>query len=534
MDYEASGYLQNEPPEPTSNINSPTAESPAVPGGDGAGDGTGDGEGDGGGMDVDDDDAPAPASASEHAPAPAPAPALVPSPIPARMTLTLTNGQSVGVQSDKVTELGPETITLSVPDKNVMHTVWNPRHTDILAAGGLGLCRIGTISRSPAGTVAPASDPQPPPTEPAEPPEPLQLVNPEQQIQDQGQDPNANPNPWQYVDVLDPSDNTSMVSTMAWSPDGEILAVATQPGITGTAGAVTLKSKGGESIDEVPWAHDMVLKFLWNPSGTYLMWISTSGRESSTVVVWNLRSSQALPPFPLNSVILDAAWADDRSLTLCGHDIIVEAVIDEDTIVARHTRTDFDEEVRWANIQIDSLTRTTAVTAEEPAILGIIDASGDLRKTIAHEAEITALVFQPVPNSSLPSSSPRLLATSSLDGTIKIWDARNPFTIIHVLSLGRSTPALAISFTPDGCFVAAANWHRIMIWNADAGGMPKASWKGELSKWQNLPNGVDKDSGIGEEEDGSTHSLSWDADGKKLAYGLGSQVRGRSEREFGR
>jgi WD40 repeat protein len=527
VDYEASGYLPNEPPEPISNINSPRAESPAAAGGDGTVDGTGDVNGDGdeegGGMDVDDDDAPAPAS--EHAPTP-----TVPTPIPARMTLTLTNGQSVGVQSDKVTELGPETVTLSIPEKNVMHTVWNPRHTDILAAGGLGLCRIGIISNPPAGIVAPASDTQPPRTEPAEPPEPLQPLHPEQPIAAPGQDPNANPNPWQYVDILDPLDNTSMVSTMAWSPDGEILAVATQPGITGPLGTVTLRSRGGESIDEVPSAHDMVLKFLWNPSGSYLMWISSSGRDSSSLVVWNLRSSQALPPFPLDSVIMDAAWADDQSLTLCGHDFVVEAVIHEEAIVARHTRTDFDGEVRWTNIHIDSFTRTTVVVAEESAILGIIDASGDLHKTTAHEAEITALVFQPVPKSSLRSSSPRLLVTSSLDGTIKVWDARNPFSILHILSLGRSAPALAISFTPDGCLVAAANWHRIMIWNAEAGGVPKASWKGELSKWQSLPHGVDKDSGIGEEEDGSTHSLSWDADGKKLAYGLGSQVWGKDMR----
>ena len=83
---------------------------------------------------------------------------------------------------------------------------------------------------------------------------------------------------------------------------------------------------------------------------------------------------------------------------------------------------------------------------------------------------------------------------------------------------------MAISFTPDGDLVAAANWGRILIWNAETGGMPKASWNGDQGRWQSLANGVDQDSGIGEEEDGLTHSLSWDADGRKLAYGLGSQV----------
>lgn len=524
MDYEASGHLlKNEPPEPTSRVHSPTAESAAAAAAAALAeeDGTGDGDGVGGGgsMDVDDDD-DAPAAVSEHAPASDFAP------IPARMTLTLTNGQSVGVQSDKVADLGPETITLSVPDKNVMHTVWNPRHADILAAGGQGLCRIGTISRS-AGPVAPASDPQPPPPEPPEPAEPRPVddgPDPDQDA-DLARDPNPKRDAWRFVDIFDPSDHRSMVTTMAWSPDGEILAVATQADATESTGTVTLRSKSGESIDELPSAHDMVLKFLWNPSGTHLLWIASSGRDSSALVVWNVQSAQALPPFPLDRVVMDAAWADDRSFTLCGHNILIDAAIEGDAIVARHSRTEFEGEVRWTNIQIDPVTHTTAVTAEESAILGIIDASGDLHQTNAHDAEITALVFQPVPRAlPPPSSSPRLLVTSSLDGTIKIWDSRNPFTTMHVLSLGHSAPAFAISFTPDGHLLAAAHWHRIMIWNAEAGGLPKASWKGELNKWQTVANGVDKDSGIGEEDDGSTHSLSWDVDGKKLAYGLGSQV----------
>lgn len=546
MDYEASGHLLNEPAEPMSVVHSPTAESAAAVGeADGRGDGGGGegGGGGGGGMDVDDDDAPA--AVSEQALGPGPA--SVSAPAPARMTLTLTNGQSVGVQSDKVADLGPETITWSVPDKNVMHTVWNPRHADILAAGGQGLCRIGIISRSSTGSVgsvAPASDAPPPPPEPPQPPQPPQPPEPPQPPQppeqrpaegpDQGQemppadlghDPKPKPDPWRGVDVLDPSDHLSMVTAMAWSPDGEVFAVATQADIAESTGTVTLRSKSGESIEELPSAHDMILKFLWSPSGTYLLWIAASGRDSSALVVWNVQSAQALSPFPLDSLIMDAAWADDRKFALCGPNVILEALIEGDAVVIRHNRTEFDGEARWTNIQIDPLTHTTAVVVEERGILGIIDTSGELHQTTAHDAEITALVFQPVPHASSPSSSsPRLLVTSSLDGSIKVWDARNPFTTIHVLSIGHSAPALAISFTPDGHLLAAAHWHRIMIWNAEAGGLPKAAWKGELSKWQSLVNGVDKDSGIGEEDDVSTHSLSWDADGKKLAYGLGSQV----------
>ena len=418
------------------------------------------------------------------------------------VTPTLTNGESVGVQSDKVRELGPETSLLGVPDKNVMHTAWNPRDPRILATGGEALCRIWTVLTKTSGNhLSPAS---------------ARDTKPEQQQQQQQP---------QYVDTLDPSDD-SVVTAMAWSPDGKILVVATRSDTSDWTGAVSLCDKNGKSVDELPTAQDMVLIFRWNPSGTHILGITSTGRGSSALVVWDTRSSDALPPFQLDDVVTDAAWSDDQQFTICGHNIMVTMTVDAHGIVALHNRNEPEKFQNWTHIRFDPTSHTTAVAAEESAILGIIDASGSLKITTAHDAEITALAYQPISNpSSYSPRSPRLLATSSLDGNIRIWDAHQPFTTVHVLSPGRNTPPMAISFTPDGYLVAAASWNRVLIWNADIGGMPKASWKGEPGKWQSLTvNGIDQDSGIGEEEEGPTHSLSWDADGGRLAYGLGNQV----------
>lgn len=418
----------------------------------------------------------------------------------AALTLTLTNGESVGVQSesDQVAELAPETITLTIPDKNVLHTAWNPRDPAVLATGGDALCRIWSTQSASA----PASpSPKPKAHKPKPPTQP------------------------QYVDILDPSDN-SLVTNMAWSPDGEVIVVATRGQISEGTSAVSLWAKNGKSIDELPAAQDMVLIFRWNPSGTRLLGVTSSGTDTSALIIWDIQSSQALPPFQLDHVITDAAWSDDSKFMVCGPGIVAESTIEEETIPGIRSREGVDREQKWTKIQYDSSTNITAFAAEDSAMLGVVDSSGGFRMTKAHTAEITALAFQPIRNhASRPADSPRLLVTSSVDGSIKVWDAKNPFSTIHVLSLGRSVPAMAISFTPDGYLVAAASWNRILIWNAETGGTPKAIWRGEVDKWQGgLTNGVDQDSGIGEEEDGPTHSLDWDANGSKLAYGLGSRV----------
>lgn len=96
---------------------------------------------------------------------------------------------------------------------------------------------------------------------------------------------------------------------------------------------------------------------------------------------------------------------------------------------------------------------------------------------------------------------------------------------------------MALSFTPDGYLVAAASYNKILIWRAEEGGLPKACWVGEKGRWMGGDGAVarverteeEMDERMEEEEEdegrSQDHSLSWDADGGKLAFGLGSQVR---------
>ena len=458
MQIDQNGYgYQNEAPIPVS----PTNYSPAEDGQPANG------------MDID-EEADAPGSpASDNTP----------------LTQTLTNGESRGVQSDKVAELGPQTSILTVSEtSHVMHTAWNPKDPTILATSGHALCRLWYISRSAAF--------------------------------------DDNPTHQSHVDLLG-SSCASLVSTMAWDPTGEILAVAVRDDNSDWIGAVSLWSKTGKALDELPAAQDMVLKLRWSPSGKQLLGITSSGNVASSLTLWDIDSSQAMPPYQLPSVITDAAWTSNIQLTICGDNMIASSLLEDQRIIALHSRSEPVAQQNWTHISYDSRTHTTALAAEETAALGLIDSSDALQVITAHGSEITALAFQPVTNlSAYPASAPRLLATSSLDGSIKVWDAKRPFDLVHTFSLGHAAPAIAMSFTPDGYLVAAANWNRVLIWNAEAGGLPKATWKGVLGKSPNsmLTNG----NGASEEEDelaGEANcSLSWDAESGKLALGFASQV----------
>ena len=462
MQIDQNGYhYDNEAPVPVSPTNySPADDGPTA-----------------NGMDLD-EDADAPGSpASDNAP----------------LIQTLTNGESKGVQSDKVAELGAQTSILTVSEtSHVMHTAWNPKDPTILATSGEALCRLWFISRSAAF------------------------------------DDNLNHQSQLHVDLLDSShSHGSLVSTMAWDPTGEILAVATRDDNSEWVGAVSLWSKAGKALDELPAVQDMVLKLRWSPSGKQLLGITTSGHATSSLTLWDIDSSQAMPPYQLPNVITDAAWTSNQQLTICGNNLIASSLLENQNIITLNTRSEPAAQQNWYHLSYDSRTHTTALAAEETAVLGLIDSSDSLRTIVAHEAEITALAYQPVTNlSAYPASAPRLLATSSLDGFIKVWDAKRPFDMVHILSLGHSAPATAMSFTPDGYLVAAANWNRVLIWNAEAGGLPKASWKDGMGK---LPKGMlTNGNGVSEDEDelggDGSCSLSWDAENGKLALGFGSQV----------
>ena len=110
-----------------------------------------------------------------------------------------------------------------------------------------------------------------------------------------------------------------------------------------------------------------------------------------------------------------------------------------------------------------------------------------------------------------------LLASSGDDGAISIWNVSSG-SYKPKSSMTMDSAVVALSFTPDGAFIAGGTNKNVFVWKVDDTHLPRATWsRGDEVGWrtpQSQHSSTDEDQ----------FSLCWDADGQKLAYGVNSRV----------
>jgi transducin (beta)-like 1 len=173
----------------------------------------------------------------------------------------------------------------------------------------------------------------------------------------------------------------------------------------------------------------------------------------------------------------------------------------------------------WFRIKYDPICDIAVFIDEDQRLLRQYSVATEDTKTQAFtEAHLTGFDFQPIPNrNSYSPHSPRLLATSTVDGIIQLWDVLNPFTCTHTLRHMGTSVIQEISFSPDGYLLAAAGFETVTIWRPESGGEPKAVWTcPDESAWRSRPDEDDESDWV--------HNLEWDTHGKRLVYTLHDQV----------
>lgn len=402
---------------------------------------------------------------------------------PAAPTFTLTTGHSVGVQITpaKAADLSPDTTILDVADRDhVTTTLWRPQDPTVVVAAGDAFCNLYKLSSNA-------------------PPVREKLVE------------NKGDNVW--------------VSAVAWDPLGQKLAVATYNDMRGS---VTMYDVAGNAVDLLPEVPRMISSLKWADGGLQLI-VVASDSKISELVLWDdsLRPEEFPPPQIVDDSILDISWLGRNQAFACGGTSVYQCDVDSSIHLIK-TFSFGDPEQPWTFIRCANVGSSPVAVAASSSNASLWIPTHDMHLNDAHDGHLTAIQLSPEP--SKQPSQPLILASSSTDDTIKLWyidlESRK-FHCLHRLSLGQSLPVLATCFSPDGYAIAAAGKNALSIWNSQRGGTAMATWKSPNTT--KTEHEGDESPGVnghnGSIEDVQDRSLTWDADGKKLAFGFGNQVR---------
>jgi transducin (beta)-like 1 len=229
-----------------------------------------------------------------------PSPEQVPSPA------VVTSGPETGTQIEKVTELASETTFLDLSDdssttKNavLLQCEFSPKDPTILAVAGTdALARMWTLSRTTtASDLSPNGTDQP------------SLQRPP------------------YLSLLDErSPSTANVTSLTWTSDGRLIAVASEP-IDDNTAKVDIWSLDGTSISTFSGLEASVFSLKWNPSNTLLLILSPlSVSGGIQITVWSPMIQQSrqysLSNFNGTEQDLVAAWTGSDEFVLAGGDFL--------------------------------------------------------------------------------------------------------------------------------------------------------------------------------------------------------------------
>jgi transducin (beta)-like 1 len=295
---------------------------------------------------------------------------------------------------------------------------------------------------------------------------------------------------------------------------------------------VLYKNWGSQSTELTTANSGIIFALRYNAAAKLLITLS---RDDNPLISLYRYSGDFLDPvasqIPLNRDLYDVVWMDASRFVVCGTNTFQIFQIDDEVI--RNIQT-IDMKRSWFQLKYDPVCDIIALVDEEMKVLRQFNVNTEDMKTQAFDEPLSDFDFQPMPGQELPPGAPRLLATSTRDGTVQLWDVLRPFTCVRKLSLPGADVAMKLSFSPDGALLAAAGYDTVAIWDLDSdGAQPKAVWRcTDQEVWRSAPEETEREwrSEPEEMEREWLHSLSWDMDGTKLVYSLDDQVSLRNIR----
>lgn len=271
------------------------------------------------------------------------------------------------------------------------------------------------------------------------------------------------------------------VTTMDWSPDGQVLATGCYDG------RARLWSLDGDLLAVLSQHRGPIFQLHWSPTGRLL---ATAGLEPS-VAVWDVSGRALLRSYAHHAApALDVDWRDDETFATCATDRLIHIYkVDqsEPTLILSGHQDEVNS-IKW------SADGQLLLSSSDDHTARIWRISADARQgeplvTLAdHAQEIYTAKWGNVktgssasgPTSTLSSS---LLATASFDGTVRLWSLSltGPSATaqcVHVLRK-HTQPVYAIDFSPCGNYLASGSLDgALIVWSLEEG-RPLRTYQGK-------------------------------------------------------
>jgi len=429
----------------------------------------------------------------------------------------LATGAALGAGETSETRGAAVTAAASGANENpvVLHCQWNPKDPRFLAAAGSdALARLWTLTGATA-------------------PEPV------------ANHVNGASHPFQRLLDMNEARDT-LVTAMSWNGEGNLIAVATSLDNTARVSIWTSDARlelrfnvQEPPVTSLRWSPDSQSILALAPcDGGFMVTVVSTSNQDPVSYSLTRQPGLILGVDPSDaSLDIDAAWISPDEFVICGgnHFAAYRYKAESSSIEkSREYRT--QPEDRFMKLRKDRES-CWAVTATAQGGLDVSDACGPVlivyvgadtgqmwdvweeskpRIPISVHAKtkspaiINCLEWQPIHPGA--AENERLLAVGDDNGLIVVWNVR-ALEAGPRYSVDLKAPVLALSFAPDGAFIAGATLdERIQIWKVGEQAAPHAIWGLEQNLRALSP-------GMSDESDDKDYSLSWDANGQRLAYG---------------
>ncbi|KAK3697304.1 hypothetical protein LTR37_017537 [Vermiconidia calcicola] len=448
------------------------------------------------------------------------------------------DSMDVAVQTDVKT--GPKTSTISWkverPGARIHHSMWNPdpSHEDArtLLAVGKSLCRFYQVPDS-------AEDAR-------------QILSVE--------DISIPPNSWITASAWHPKGHTAVcaVDSVRELPDGRRVSDQKLLGYSREHG--TLPEYLYPPLLEPP---GVVLGLRYSSDGQYLLVARTNLKRGLVLVYDTSTGAGSREPIAwriFRDQVLDVAWLQGHSFVVCGEKGTFQSCCVEPNTplpqngftpqtIPTHGLTGLaytlDEgDRKWDKLCYDELTGACALasTADQRLYIGTHNPRDYIRFDASTNlfAPLTAFAFQSAPFRK-EHNNVSILAITFVDGACAIYQYSKTETIldrdkepIRLYSFHLSEgPALALAWSPDGRYLAIGGPELVEIWDAENlvrrqvnEHAPLYLTDQPLKTWRLAESGAVSPRNGEHEEDSSLcePSLSWSADGERLAFAIDNQI----------